>query len=185
MNWKSELYALEKRKAWDDAINLLEDVSLDDPANVEASLAFNYLLMNLLVEENYDDSKHDCYVKLLKDSFECSYKQFSKNAEYLFFTGITACMSEWYFDISLQDAEEMIKKAAHLEPDNILYSWGSYKFFKTSDKESKEALLKYAELVLMADSPIKKILDRKGSLGEYVWELMTYWAKKEIAKNLS
>ena len=53
-----------------------------------------------------------------------SYSRFSNNSEYLFYIGFIASMSEWYFDIEMEDVESMLKKATYLDPESLLYKWG-------------------------------------------------------------
>lgn len=56
--------------------------------------------MNLLVEEDYEFAKIDYYSGLLKRYFHESYVKFSQEPEYLFYTAITASMSEWFMGIN-------------------------------------------------------------------------------------
>lgn len=49
-----------------------------NPESLAAYLSVCYLLMNLLVEEDYENSKHDYYAKLLKHYFDESYFKFLK-----------------------------------------------------------------------------------------------------------
>ncbi len=175
MNWKEQLKKLEQSKEWDFAIKLMESVIEDNPDNLDAYLSMNYLLMNLLVEEKHDESKHSYYENLLKKYFNESYKKFSDNAEYLFFTGITAFMSEWFFGIDIEDAKNMLYKATQLAPDNILYKWGYYGNFDLSKFDSlrKESEI-YAKQILEKNSPFRKMLEEKGSLGAHILQIMSH-----------
>lgn len=110
MNWQEQLKKLENNKQWDEAIILMQDVINNNSHNVDAYIAINFLLMNLLVEGDYDNNKHDMYAKKIKQYFDTSYAQFSQNADYLFCTGITAIMSEWYFDINHKEGHTCFKK---------------------------------------------------------------------------
>lgn len=56
--------------------------------------------MNLLVDEDYEFAKIDYYSGLLKRYFHESYVKFSQEPEYLFYTAITASMSEWFMGIN-------------------------------------------------------------------------------------
>lgn len=179
MNWKTELKKLEQNKLWDTAIELLQHVINEEPNNMEAYINMNYLLMNLLVEEKHDESKHSHYEKLTMKYFIASYEKFSNNPEYLFFTGITACMSEWYFGVELEEAEAMIQKSLKLEPENILYKWayyGSLDIYQNANE--KRIAIYYAKKILEKNSSLKKILETKGSIGSYLLDIMTNWSKK-------
>jgi len=170
MDWKQVLRKLEHSKYWDEAIEFMQDVIAKDPNNMDAYIAMNYLLMNLLVEENHDETKHDYYEILAKKYFDESYAKFSDNPEYLYFTGKTAGMSEWFFGLEAEDVEAMLKKASVLEPDNLVYKRGSYSCLSICDPKNVELI----------NSCIKKILEKpelldfirsKGAVGEYLLEV--------------
>lgn len=180
MNWKEHLRILEQLKEWDMAIEFMEDFIKKNPDNMEAYIFMNFLLMNLLVEEDHDETKHDYYEVLIKKYFDESYKKFSNNPEYLFFTGITAVMSEWYFGIDVKDYENMLEKAMILDPTNILYKDTYYINLDRTIPENRNKAIVYAEMILQKDSLIKEILKQKGALGEYLLGLMVNWSKKVL-----
>ena len=151
---------------------------------MDAYLSMCYLLMNLLVEEDYNQSKHDFYANLCKKYFDESYARFHDNAEYLFYIGKIAFMSEWYFDIDIEDARKMVLKAFALEPENLLYQSTYYLYLDMKDPHNFQTLLNYAYKVVDPHSQIKDILKDKGSLGAYLLEIITGW-NKDIILELS
>jgi len=180
MNWKEKLKYLESIEEWDIAIEFMQKIVRDYPEDMDVYLSVIYLLMNLIVEEDYDSKKHDYYAALLKEYFDISYDKFSENSEYLFYVGRIACMSEWYFDIEIDDASSMISKAATVDPSNLVYQWTHFSKLSRVDPHQKE-VIQYAKLVLQEDSPIKKELMSKGSRGEYILGMMTYWSQKVLS----
>lgn len=176
--FKNILKSLENQKQWDSAIEFMQQILLENPNDLDAHLCMNYLLMNLLVEESFDVNKQDYYTNLLKKYFDESYEQFSNNPEYLYYTALTAFMSEWYFNISYEEAEKMKDKAINSDPKNIIYQWENYytPYGKKAKDEIKAKL--YAQAVLDPNSEIQKILKTKGSLGEYILDMMTNWANR-------
>ena len=180
MEWKIQLHKLEKAKQWDKAITFMQEVIRQNPDDVDAYLFMEYLLMNLLVEEDYDRSQENCYERLALKYFEEGCAKFSDNAEFLYYTGRMAYMSEWYFDIEFEDADAMIEKAMRLDPDNPVYQWDYYCFLDKSIYENRKKIKKYAQMVLAEDSPVKKILEDKGALGEYFLGMMRSWSKQYI-----
>ncbi len=90
MNWKEQLHDLEQAKDWDAAIAFMEKFIQEQPDNMEAYLFINYLLANLITEEqDWDLHNEDTWnhvVDLLKKYLEESYGKFSNNPEYLFYT---------------------------------------------------------------------------------------------------
>lgn len=181
MTWKARLKQFESTKDWDAAIELLKNIIASHPQDIDAYIAMNYLLMNLLVEEQYDQIKHDEYAALAKRYFDESYSRFSENSEYLFFTGITAVMSEWYFDITVDDYKFMLNKAMILFPDNPIYQRTYYIQLDESDPKNRKPLIDYANTILH-DDWISNTLENKGAVGEYLLDIMTNWSLRILEK---
>ena len=174
MTWQQELRILENQEAWDQAIELLKKTIAQNPSDMDAYISMNYLLMNLLVDENEDEdevSNFSSYETMAKKMFKESYAKFSGNAEYLFFTALTASMAESCFGIDQDKAHAMFTKSAHLEPKNILYQWGYCAYVDVDSKESQKSAAEYAKAIAKSSSPIKAMLLAKGSVGEYVLEM--------------
>lgn len=175
MAWQQELRTLENQEAWDRAIALLQKTITQNPSSIDAYMNMNYLLMNLLVDEDEDEdetSNFSSYEKLAKKYFKESYAKFSDNPEYLFFTGVTAAMAESCFDIDAEQVGKMFQKAMQIEPKNILYSWGYYAYVGVDSKEAQKQSSDCVKSIMHGKSPIKAMLLAKGSLGEYVLEMM-------------
>ena len=173
--WQQELRTLENREAWDQAIELLKQTIAQIPLCMDAYMNMNYVLMNLLVDENEDEnetSNFSSYEKMAKKYFKESFAKFSDNPEYLFFTGVTASMAESYFDIDTKQVQQMFQKAMQLEPESILYRWGYCAYVDIESKESQAKSSEYTKVITQVKSPIKAMLLTKGSLGEYVLEMM-------------
>lgn len=170
MLWQKQLKELEDHKKWDQAILLMEHVILEFPT-LEAYLAMSYLLMNLLVEEDYDFHKRAYYEALSKKYFNKGYEEFLQNPEYLFFMGIIAGISEWYVGLKREDIHAMLAQALSLEPENDLYRWGYYGSLQIDDPSNKSDSC--AERI-SADLNFMWMLKCKGSLGEYIVEMLAY-----------
>lgn len=170
MNWKKQLERQEHSKDWKTAIELMQKTINDEPYDLDAYLCINYLLMNLLVEEDYHNTEHDYYAGLLKKYFLESYSKFYNNPEYLFYTGITAHLSEWYFDIDIEGAKAMIKEVLHIEPGNMLYKWGYYAYLDRSEN-NKQAMACAEEI--RRENSIIKTLEAKGAVGKYILEIIS------------
>ncbi|HAR72097.1 MAG TPA: hypothetical protein DCR77_01620 [Flavobacteriaceae bacterium] len=177
MNWKEQLLKFEQSKDWKSAIALMQETINQNSSNVDAYLSMNYLLMNLLVEEQYDPNDHDYYAWLLKKYFIESYAKFSDNPEYLFYIGRIACISEWYFDIEIEEAQSMMKRASELKSDNMLYKWAYYSDLDMRVASNKEKMILYAKQAL-SEPKVEKELRSKGALGKYIWDSLEYWNKQ-------
>jgi hypothetical protein len=179
MSWKEELAYLEKTKQWDVAIDFMQKVIKEHPDDMDAYLCINFLLMDLLVEEEHDMSKDPNYITLSKWYFEQSYAKFSENPEFLYIAAKTASICELFCGINTEAYEAMLEKAKKLKSDNLLYNESYY--WNLRDKNPKDPeLIAYARLVLSANSPVKKQLQSKGSVGEYLLGMKENWCKEVL-----
>lgn len=176
MSWQKQLETLEHAKQWDDAIAFLDGIIDNDQDDMDAYIAMNYLLANLITEEDYDRSKldgrskSDDYIALSHYYFDESYAKFSDNPEYLFFTAKTIRMADWYMDIGKERIRAMSKKASVLEPDNLLYLWGRYSSLDATNAENLTLMDYYAQKAF-EDSASVEFLKSKGAVGEYILEV--------------
>lgn len=178
IKWKDQLAEYENLKDWTSAVKLMQQVLDNAPDDMDAYLLTNYLLMNYLVEEEHENDDVDCYSVLLKKYFIESYFKFSHVAEYLFYTAITASMSEWYMDINIERVDEMFQNALKMEPENILYQWGYYSYFCVNEVD-KQRETYYARVVL-DDNLIIQLLKSKGALGYYIIGIMEQQSKRNF-----
>lgn len=180
MTWKEVLRQLEYKKDWDTAIEYMQHVIQENPNNMDAYMHMNFLLMNLLVEEDHHHLQHDFeyYITLAKHYFNESYQKYSENAEYLFYTALTAVMSEWYWGIEVKDYEDMFKKAMQLEPYNLVYRRDRIIHLNHKDPSNYEELKAYYQLVLDENSNLHKTLASKGAIGAYLLEMLTTRARR-------
>lgn len=164
VNWKEELESLEDSRRWKDAVATVQNVIDQHPQDPEAYVRAIYLLLNLLLEEDYASHGFDdeTLAGMLKRYFDQSFQQFGNNAEYLFFTGYFMGLAEWYFGQETLDlSHQMLEKATQLEPENPLYEW-AYRFV-LGDERSWSLCEK-----LISDSNRIKWLDSRGSPGKYI-----------------
>jgi tetratricopeptide (TPR) repeat protein len=177
MEWKKHLRDLEKQKSWDQAIAFMENIVEKHPDNADAYIDIIFLLMNILVEEQFDTSKHDYYAFLLEKYFDASHQKFSDNAAYLFCVGMTASMAEWYVGLEVEDYQRMLRKALELDPDDLMYQSNYYLHLDRSIPENKAAAIKYAQLIHNNDPSLLHDFISKGACGEYWLGCMQGWSK--------
>ncbi|HEV2601305.1 MAG TPA: hypothetical protein VGT41_03335 [Candidatus Babeliales bacterium] len=183
MDWKKTLLSLERNEEWDTAIAYMQNVIAENPNDVDATICMNYLLMYSIVYETYDYAIAEYRRFLAKKYFKESYAKFSENAEYLFFTGLTAVMEFWNFDIEDEDIDNMLKKAVQLDRNNILYTWG-YSDVERNNLEDAEL----AKKLLTLGSASRKQLESKGAVGEYligIMETCSVTNKDKLQKNIN
>jgi len=202
MIWKEKVRILEQLDNFDVAIFYLEQVIKEHPDDVDAYIFMLFRLMDTIVEhachfanvsktpvsdikKKYYDSKEDEYEVLAKKYFKEGYAKFSDNAEFLFYVGVTAAMSEWYFGIDTKDYEHMLDKALLLDSDNFLYQSVYYRGLDQKIECNKKAVREYAQTVLNEHSPIRSILADKGAVGECCLELIINWSKEVLGLPIS
>jgi len=167
MNWREQLEIYEHNKDWKSAIKHLQKVIQNYQHDPEAYIRVIYLLLNILLEEDYPPEEHDTIENLLRHYFDESRSKFSDNAEYLFFIGYFISIAEWYFgqdDLSL--ADQMKEKAHSLEPENILYEW-SWRFSKSDPVAGY-----FAEQLIKNEDPKIGWLKTKGAPGAYILDVI-------------
>ena len=173
MNWKDHLESLENKKEWFEAIKLVQKVLMNEPCEKEVYIRGIYLLLNLLLEEEYPVDKHDVLASLLKNYFEESYAKYSGDAEYLFFIGYFIELGDWYFgEDKLRLADEMTKKALSLEPTNILYKWS------LSFSKNDPVVGELSRKILTDDKSVISWLKSKGAPGQYILNVINNCNKK-------
>lgn len=179
MSWKDILQKLEQQKEWDAAIVFMQKVIKQEPEDKDAWIFMNYLLINLLCEEDYDRSKRDYYWTLAKWYFNESYAKYSDDPEYLYITGKSAVMGEWFFGIDQKDYEAMLEKARALDPNNLTYKEDYYwKLLKRNPNDPE--LIAYAHLILSESSPVTEQLKDKGAVGEYLLGMKRHWCERVL-----
>lgn len=111
---------------WMPRIGHVVAIGLDNIDNVEVAVRVLYFLHNCVLEEEHTESEHDSMHRLLESMFRLYNNRFMDNAYYLYFLGCILNVAEWYFGLDDTDvAEQFQRKAAELEPGNILYYYGT------------------------------------------------------------
>lgn len=174
-DWRKQLVKYENANEFDTAVNYMQYVIEIKPECLDVWLTFNYLLMNYLVEGEHGKFGVDYYSKLLRKYFHMSYEKYSNIPDYLFYTAITAYMSEWYMDLSVEDVDDMLEKALKMDVNNTLYLWGYYTY--VSNDKASEYKSKSCACEILNDNVNKQLIRSKGSLGVYILEIMDYQTK--------
>ena len=181
--WKAQLSRLSFIGQRDQAIEFMRVIIGTYPNDMDAYIYMNFMLMNLLVNEKFDEDKHDYYASLLKKYFDESYVKFLNNAEYLFCTGVTAIMDEEYLGLEVEDVHKMLAQSIKLEPDNILYKSADYLYLNRKISNHDLTAIEYAQQVLQMGSNIRNKLLWYSDFYEYLSEEIIKWAKDVIAQN--
>ena len=125
--WQSELVSAIDKKDWVEAIRLIDNESSTTPGNLTIDINAIYTFHHVLLEGDPQSLGLDVerlQMRLLS-LYNDSNSRYGEVAEYLFFVGVISQVAEWLFgEISAESGRLRVKKAADLEPSNILYAWG-------------------------------------------------------------
>lgn len=171
MNWKEQLVKYFNEKKWEESITLMRQTILHNPVDMDAYLNLMYLLMDILVEEEYEIDNLETYKELLLRYYNESYYKFESNPEFLFFLAKITTLSFWYFNFNSEEEEYLLyKKAYFLENDNLLYKWGYYGI--GSDNEDNNIIFNKVKEEIRNLPQIIEYLKTKSILGEYLIEIL-------------
>jgi hypothetical protein len=177
MDWKQELEVAEESKAWPDAITIVRDAIAHNPEDAEVYVRAIYLLLNLLLEEDYTECglEHDDLARMVKEYFDSSFDKFSHHADYLFFIGYFMRLAEWYFGQDTLDlSTEMLERAVQIDSHNRVYLW-ALRFVK-ADEAANDLCRE-----ILSDEKTMAWLRSKGSPGLYIaWAVKTNCEKYPI-----
>ena len=178
--WRMQSYKLTGS---DQLIEFMQTTISAYPNDMQAYMYINFLLMNLLVNEKYDQSKYDHYISLLKKYITESYKKFSDNAEYLFCTGVIAAMKAEYSGLSVDMIYTMLTRATELDPDNILYKSADYLYLDRRFSNQAPVALEYAKQILQMGLDLRNQLSWEHRFDEYICNKIIKWAEGVIARD--
>jgi hypothetical protein len=165
MSWKDRLDDLVQKRRWKELGTFVADALNQNRASDDIAIEAIYLLLNVLLYGEWESQEEAGEIeRTLRELFTKSYAKFHNNAQYLFFVGYFIALAEWAFgqeDLKLSHA--MLKKAAELEPGNLLYKWG-YRF-SSGDPTAGQLTEK-----LYLNSEVIASLASKGDAGKYIAE---------------
>ena len=122
MNWREEFFDLERKKDWENAIIFIEKVIAERKDEIDPYLYIQFLLMNILINEYFDEKNYENYIFLLRKYFNEGYQKFSENAEFLFYSAYIATFYQDYYGEDFLTGD-MFEKAIKIEPLNLIYRW--------------------------------------------------------------
>lgn len=187
MQWKEQLRQFELQKQWNDAIDYMVDIIDANPTEMDPYIYMIFLLMNTVIEEEYDRKKYEYYEALIQHYFKQSYPLFNHDPKYLFWVGITSVMAEWFIGITYEQYMDMLHQAMLMEPNNLIYKKPYYASLDTRAPQNEQELTQYLKLWLDENSDVVETTKSWGAFGEYLINVMhgkaNYFFKYIIPKN--
>jgi len=147
-----------------DDIERLKNTIKDNTITLDNYVQVIFLLLLFLVDCHHSKEEHNKASHQLISYFKEAKKEYSENAEFLFFLGYFIPIAEWYFgvdDVSL--AYQMREQAMLKSPGNILYEWAYY----FSDPNNEQAGILSKKLLTQPDLGLNW-LEEKGMPGRYI-----------------
>lgn len=172
MSWKDDLLELKRQERWMDIIVSCEQQIQKDCHSANSYIQTIYLTHDILLEETPTPLEAQEAQRLLILTFLDGQQRHMDNAEYLFFVGSLVPIAEWLFGLKEgpKPVEErigykMVRKAAQIEPDNLLYRWSFQDYYR--DAQSKQLAQD-----ILSDQVIVSYLRRQGYAGEYMLDIL-------------
>lgn len=149
-------------------LRAIEFIENEKNQNLDNYLRILFLILDFLVEGQYNQEEHNLISIKFKNIFEDAKIKYSDCEDYLFYVGMMIFIAEWYFGLTNTDyAYNMLEEAHKSKPKNKLYNWGLYSI---TDQRPEVNTKKKNELSnqLLNDELSIKLIKNKGLLGKYI-----------------
>ena len=163
-----------------EALNLIEKLIYSDESNKKVYIHGIYLIYHILRAGDNNMSMED-YSNLenkYKNWFDFSFQSYSNDAEYLFFVGHLLDFLEYYVGYPEKGTSiKMVKRAFHLDKENLLYKWSFFLlrgWYKKSDKIAKQ--------IVAYNTQILNSLAQEGLPGQTISETLLSRASEVVSK---
>ena len=163
--YTNEITSIEESENWLGAISLLH---IQEENNLNVTIRGIFVIAYFLVEGQYNSSEYLYMTENLQDIYKKAKIKFQDNCQFMFFSAITIYLGEWYFNLEIEIAEQMLAAAKNLEPNNILYEWGYIAYINRNCNVNKELKLKLSEQLLFKDPASISLLKELGLMGRYI-----------------
>ena len=163
--YTNEINIIEQSDNWLGAISLLRNQEI---SNVNVTVRGLFVIAYFLVEGQYNSSEYKYMTENLQDFYNKAKIKFTNNSQFLFFSAITIYLGEWYFNLEIDIAEQMLEKAKNLEPNNILYEWGYIAYINQNSNVNTKLKLELSEKLLYKTTESLILLQEFGSIGSYI-----------------
>ncbi|MCX4337132.1 MAG: hypothetical protein K1V99_08310 [Bacteroidales bacterium] len=171
MNWKSKLRQLIDGERWEDALKFMDEVLESDSHSADSYLNYSYLLGEILMEAEFGTPLLDyCEIKIYQ-VYKEAMARYSDDVDFLFWQSFLITRCDYFYNMDIYDAEEMMYKAYLAKPDDKLYQWARLTVnngdMDDEDETRHRGKIKKYIRAMFADEALLKRINEKGPVGEY------------------
>ena len=171
MNWKSKLRQLIDGERWEEALKFMDEVLESDSHSADSYLNYSYLLGEILMEAEFGTPLLDyCEIKIYQ-VYKEAMARYSDDVDFLFWQSFLITRCDYFYNMDIYDAEEMMYKAYLAKPDDKLYQWARLTVnngdMDDEDETRHRGKIKKYIRAMFADEALLKRINEKGPVGEY------------------
>ncbi len=164
-----------------EALKLIDELIYSDEPNKKKVYIHGIYLIYRILRDGNDTMSIEDYSNLeekYKNWFDFSFLSYNNDAEYLFFVGHLLDFLEYYVGYPKKGtSKKMVKKAFHLDKENLLYKWSFYLlrgWYKKSDK--------IAKMIAVYNIQILNSLEQEGLPGQTITETLLSHVSESLSK---
>jgi hypothetical protein len=165
----SNIFELEEAEEFDKVFEIYSDLYSKSKSDYEVWKHFYFFLWTAIEDASNEFIEKINLRKLMQNMFDEGKRNFSELADFNFIAGYTVSIFPYeygdYDDLEIE-ANQMLKKATEIEPENLIYKlvfWGS---LQTVDNE------KYKKAEIEAAPKVLEVFSGKGTLNKYFRQVL-------------
>ena len=169
------VFELEEVEKFDAVFKIYSDLYSKSKSEYEVWKHFYFFLWTAIEDAPNEFNERINLRELMQKMFDEGKRNFSDLADFNFIAGYTVSIFPYeygeYDDLEIE-ANQMLKKATELEPENIIYKLVYFGSIVNVDKEQ------YRKLVVEAAPKVLEIFSGKGTLNKYFRQVLYRIEKK-------
>ena len=159
-----KIFELEEENKFEEVFELYQTLYSENESDYEIWKNFHFFLWNGIEDSTTKFNERIEVNKLLQKMFDEGKNNFSELADFNFIAGYTVSIFPYeygdYYDLEFE-ANQMLKKAAEIEPENLIYKLVYFGSISNVDKEE------YRKLEIESSPKVLETFSGKGILNKY------------------
>lgn len=165
------IFELEDAEKFEEVYKIYSNLYLEDKSDYEIWKHFYFFLWTAIEDAPSKFNEKINHNEMMQKMFEDGKKYFSDLADFNFIAGYTVSIFPYeygnYDDLEIE-ANQMLKKATEIEPENLIYKLVYYRSLENVDK------VEYRKLEAESAPKILETFSGKGTLNKYFRQVLTY-----------
>jgi hypothetical protein len=170
-----KIFELEEENKFEEVFQLYQTLYSEKESDYEIWKNFHFFLWNAIEDATTEFNERIEVNKLLQKLFDEGKNNFSELADFNFITGYTVSIFPYeygdYDDLEFE-ANQMLKKATEMEPENLIYKLVYFGSISNVDKEE------YRKLEIESSPKVLETFSGKGTLNKYFRQILNRIDKK-------